>query len=203
MKYVLALSAAYLLGSIPWGLIFGKVSRGIDVRDYGSGGTGTTNVLRTVGPRMAGLVLIGDVAKGVAAVLLAGLLTGVPLGKALAGILVIAGHNWPVFGRFRGGRGVTAGVGSLVVVSPPAAAVAVAVFVSAVLLSRYMSLGSVLSVASAMVLVPILIATGLEPSWEYPIYTSIGGAMILWRHRGNLQRLLQGTERRIGQPAEQ
>ena len=202
MEYVLVLPGAYLLGSISWGLIIGKVRRGIDVRKYGSGATGMTNVLRTLGPRMAALVLVADVAKGIVAVLLARLLTGAPLAEALAGVLVVAGHNWPVFSRFRGGRGVTTGVGSLAVMSPLAAAVAVSVFVLTVLLSRYMSLGSVLAVVVAMVALPILVATGLEP-WQYLIYTCVGGPVIIWRHHGNIRRLLQGTERRIGQRVNQ
>lgn len=198
MEYALVLPAAYLLGSISWGLIVGKVSRGIDVRRYGSGATGATNVLRTLGPRMAALVLVADVSKGVVAVLLARLLIEEHLAEALAGILVVAGHNWPVFSRFQGGRGTTAAVGALAVMSAPAAAVSTALFILTVLISRYMSLGSVLSVVVAMVMLPVMVATGLEP-WEYLVFTSIGGPIILWRHRGNIQRLIQGKERRIGQ----
>ena len=201
MEYLLVLPGAYLLGSISWGLIIGRVRRGIDVRKYGSGATGTTNVLRTLGPRVAAVVLVADVSKGVVAVLLARLLIDDPLAQALAGILVIAGHNWPVFSRFQGGRGVTTGVGALAVMSPLAAAVAVTVFVSTVRISRYVSLGSVLSVTAAMIAIPILVATGLVP-WEYVIYIGAGGPIILWRHGGNIQRLLHGTERRIGQTME-
>ncbi len=122
MEYVLVLPGAYLLGSISWGLILGKLSRGIDVRKHGSGATGAANVLRTLGPRMAALVLVADVSKGTVAVLAAKLLTGAPLAEALAGILVIAGHNWPIYSRFQGGRGVTKAVGALAVMSPPGAA---------------------------------------------------------------------------------
>ena len=201
MEYVLVLPGAYLLGSISWGLIIGKVRRGIDVREYGSGATGTTNVLRTLGPRVAAVVMVADISKGAVAVLLAKLLIDAPLAEALAGVLVIAGHNWPVFSRFQGGRGVTAAVGALAVMYPVAAAGAAAVFVSTVLVSRYVSLGSVLSIAAAMIAIPILVATGLAP-WEYIIYVGVGGPIILWRHRGNIQMLRQGTERRIGQAAE-
>ena len=201
MEYVLVLPGAYLLGSISWGLIIGRVRRGIDVREYGSGATGTTNVLRTLGPRVAAVVLVADVSKGAAAVLLARLLIDAPLAHALAGVLVIVGHNWPAFSRFHGGRGVTAAVGALAVMYPAVAAAAVAVFVSTVLVSRYVSLGSVLSVATAMIAIPIMVATGQVP-WEYLIYVSASGPIILWRHRGNIQRLLQGTERRIGQATE-
>ncbi len=198
MPYVLVLPGAYLLGSISWGLIIGKMRSGIDVRDYGSGATGTTNVLRTLGPRMAALVLVADVSKGVVAVLLAKLLIGTPLAEALAGILVVAGHNWPVFSRFQGGRGMTSGVGALVVISPLAAAVSMALFIPTVLISRYVSLGSVFAVMVSISILPILVATGLEP-WQYLVYSTVGGPIILWKHRENIRRLLQGKERRIGE----
>ena len=202
MEYVLVLPGAYLLGSISWGLIIGKMSRGIDVRAYGSGATGVTNVLRTLGPHMAALVLVADVSKGIIATYLARVVTGAPLAEALAGVLVIAGHNWPVFSRFQGGRGVTTAVGAMAVMSPPAAAAGIGAFLPTVLLSRYVSLGSVLSVIAGCVTLLVLVAIGLEP-WDYLIYAGVGGPIILWRHRGNLRRLLQGTERRFGQRADQ
>ncbi len=198
---VLVPPLAYLLGSISWGVIIGKVTRGVDVRHYGSGATGMTNVLRVMGPRMAVLVLVLDLAKGVIAVLLAKVWAGNTMTEALAGILVIAGHNWPVFGGFHGGRGVTTGVGGLAVVSPLAASVSLAVFIPTVVVSRYVSLGSVLAVSTSMIAVATLVALGAEP-WQYLIYAGIGGPMILWRHKENIRRLLAGTERRLGQAAE-
>ena len=196
VPYVLVLPGAYLLGSISFGLMAGKLGRGIDLRQYGSGATGTTNVLRALGPRMAALVLVADLAKGVIGVLLARLIIGTPLAEALAGFLVILGHNWPVFSRFQGGRGVTTGVGGLTVMSPVAAAIAVGVFIPTVLISRYASLGSGLAVSTAMITIPIMAATGQVP-WEYMVYVGAGGSLILWRHLGNMKRLLQGTERRL------
>ncbi|MBI4201329.1 MAG: glycerol-3-phosphate 1-O-acyltransferase PlsY [Chloroflexi bacterium] len=198
MGYALVLPAAYLLGSISWGLLVGKLARGIDLRQYGSGATGATNVLRALGPRLAGLVMVADISKGVIAVLLARLVTHDAVAESLAGILVVVGHNWPVFSRFQGGRGTTTGVGGLAVISPLAAAVALAVFVFTVVASRYASLGSVLAVLTAMIALPVLIVIGPEPS-EYPylIYVAIGCPLILWRHRGNIQRLAQGKEPRI------
>ena len=201
MEHVLVLPGAYLLGSISWGLIVGRVSRGVDVRKYGSGATGMTNVLRLLGPRMAALVLVADLSKGIVAVLLARLLTDNPLTEALAGILVIVGHNWPVFSRFQGGRGVTTALGAMAVMSPIAVAATVATFVPTIAISRYVSLGSVAAVAVAMIAVPILVVASVEP-WEYLIYAGVGGPIILWRHRGNIRRLLEGTERRMGKEAE-
>ncbi|MCL0044370.1 glycerol-3-phosphate 1-O-acyltransferase PlsY [Dehalococcoidia bacterium] len=198
MKYILILPLAYLLGSISWGLIIGKMRRGIDVRDHGSGATGVTNVLRTLGPRMAGLVLIADVSKGTVAVILARVFIDTSLGEAIAGILVIIGHSWPAFSRFQGGRGVTTGIGAMVVMSLPIAAIGVAIFLPTVLISRYVSLGSVFSVIGTMIVAFIMVWVGAEP-WEYLIYVTIGGCVILWRHQGNIQRLINGTERRLWQ----
>lgn len=202
MKYILILPIAYLLGSISWGLIVGKMRRGVDVRDHGSGATGVTNVLRTFGPRLAGLVLIADVSKGIVAVILARVFIDTSLGEALAGILVIIGHNWPAFSRFQGGRGVTTAIGALVIMSPPIAAIGIAIFLPTVLLSRYVSLGSVLSVIGAMIVTFIMVWAGAEP-WEYLIYITIGGSVILWRHQGNIRRLINGTERRLWQKVNQ
>lgn len=196
MEYALALPSAYLLGSISWGLIAGRVRRGIDVRDYGSGSTGSTNVLRTLGPVTAIIVLLADVAKGVTAVLLAKVLIGTALSEAIAGLLVIAGHNWPLFSRFHGGRGMTVSVGALAVMSPLAAAICLPLFVSTILISRYVSLGSVVALAAAMITIPVLVSLGIAP-WEYLLYSSVGGPVILLRHKGNIRRLLNGTESRI------
>ncbi len=196
IEYALVLPGSYLLGSISWGLIVGKMTRGVDVREHGSGATGMSNVLRTLGPRLAVPVLVLDISKGVIGVLLARLIIGDPIAEALAGFLVILGHNWPVFSRFQGGRGVTTGVGSLAVMSPVAAAIALGVFVSAIAVSRYVSLGSVLAASAALVTIPIMVATG-QADPAYLIYTSAGCPLILWRHIGNIQRLLHGTERQL------
>ena len=199
------LAGAYLLGSISWGLILGRLRRGIDLRQVGSGGTGATNVLRTVGPRMAAVVLFADMAKGVTAVALAKLLADdIPMIVALAGILVIVGHIWPVFSRFHGGRGIATAVGALVMISLPTVMMATVAFIPAVAITRYVSLGSLLAVATSMIMIPVLSAAGEVP-WEYTVFSTVGGPMILWRHRENIKRLLNGTERRMsfrrGQPS--
>lgn len=196
MEYALAMPSAYLLGSISWGLIAGRVRGGIDVRDYGSGSTGSTNVLRTLGPATAVIVLMADVAKGAVAILLARVLIGTALAEALAGLLVIAGHNWPLFSRFQGGRGITVAAGVLAVMSPPTVVISFAMLLPTVLITRYVSLGSIVGVAAVMVTMPILVALDIA-SWEYLLYTFLGGPVILLRHKGNIQRLLNGTESRI------
>ena len=205
MEYALILPGAYLLGSISWGLIVGRLRRGIDLRQMGSGGTGATNVLRTMGPRMAAVVLAADAAKGVAAVAVARLLADdVPMIGALAGLLVVTGHIWPVFSRFKGGRGIATGVGALTMISMPTVMLASLAFIPAIAITRYVSLGSVLAVVTSMIMIPALSVAGQVP-WEYTVFTTIGGPMILWRHRENIKRLLNGTERRMsfgrGQPS--
>lgn len=198
MEYVLVLPGAYLLGSIPWGLIAGRIRRGIDVRQYGSGSTGMTNVMRTLGPGVALLVLLGDVSKGVSAILLSRLLSGGPSLEALAATLAVAGHNWPVYSGFRGGRGIATGVGGLLTLSPVSGLIAIGVFLLPVAVTRLVSLGSILAVLSAMVTIPLFVAAGGLP-WQYIVYVAVAGSLIIWQHRGNIRRLLRGTERRLGQ----
>ena len=195
IEYALILPGAYLLGSISWGLIMGKLKQGVDIRRHGSGSTGTTNVLRLLGVRMAAIVLVADISKGIIAVLVAKLANNLLL-EALAALFVVAGHNWPVFSRFRGGRGITAAVGSLAMLAPIVAALALAAFVPIVSFSRYVSLASISAVIVAVAAMPIMVTLDLAP-WQYLVYTTAGGPLIIWRHRGNIQRLINGTENRL------
>lgn len=219
-QYALLLPLAYLIGALPWGYVALYLRRGIDIREYGSGRTGVSNALRTAGYRVAGLVLLLDLAKGIAAVLLARLLVGEAGAEVAAGLLALAGHNWPVFLGFRGGRGIAPGLGGLAVMSPVAAAAGVLAFIPTCLLSRYLSLGSIMGVVAAGAALLILaLLNGLTPNGyllygsvlgynafginpgPYLIYGLLGGGVIIWQHRDNIQRLLQGTERRLGHPA--
>lgn len=196
IEYALILPGAYLLGSISWGLIMGKLKQGVDIRRHGSGSTGTTNVLRILGIRMAAIVLVADISKGIIAVLVAKFASNNLLLEALAALSVVAGHNWPVFSRFRGGRGITAAVGSLAMLAPIVAALALAAFVPVVSFSRYVSLASISAVIVAVAAMPVMVALDLAP-WQYLVYTTAGGPLIIWRHRGNIQRLINGTENRL------
>ena len=197
IEYALILPGAYLLGSISWGLIMGKLKQGVDIRRHGSGSTGTTNVLRILGIRMAAIVLVADISKGIIAVLAAKqLASNNLLLEALAALFVVAGHNWPVFSRFRGGRGITAAVGSLAMLTPIVAALALAAFVPIVSFSRYVSLASISAVIVAVAAMPVMVAFDLAPR-QYLVYTMVGGPLIIWRHRGNIQRLINGTENRL------
>lgn len=200
VKYLVLLPLAYLMGSIPWGYFFLRWFRGVDVREYGSGRTGMTNVLRTGGGRMAAAVLVLDLGKGVVAVLLAREILSTTSGEVAAGLLAMAGHNWPIFLNFKGGRGIATGMGVLAMIAPIAAIIGVLVFIPVTLISRYLSLGSVTGVMTASLSLLALAFLGMY-STTYAWYAVVGGAVIIWQHRDNIQRLMHGTERRLGVPA--
>lgn len=176
-------------------------ARGLDLRQYGSGRTGAANTLRTLGPAASAAVFLGDLSKGVLAVVLARLLVGVPAAEAAAGLCAVAGHNWSAYIRFRGGRGVAASLGAVALMAPPMAGVGVVVFAAVASLSRYVSLASVLgSVAVPIALAP-LVYLGLFPL-EYLAFSLVAAALIVLQHKDNLERLRSGTERRLGEKAE-
>ena len=199
--FVLLLS--YLLGSFPTGAIAGRL-RGIDLREHGSGNIGFTNALRVLGPKAGIPVLIVDVAKGLVAVIAVAAIAGPasPLGptgvRVAAGLAAIAGHIWPVFAGFRGGKAVATAAGVFLALSPVATAVAIALWVVAVLATRY---ASVSSIAAAFVL-PF--AVGIEARvagtpQPLPLVAAAAAVAIsiVVRHRANMRRLLAGTESRV------
>lgn len=194
--YAIVLPVAYLLGSVPFGVIVGKLWAGIDIRTVGSGNSGATNVLRSIGPVPAGLVLAGDLAKGVVAVLVARAVSDSPLVASLAGTAAVAGHSWPLFAGFRGGRGVATGAGALFLISPIAGGIAlIGIIVMAV--SRYVSLGSIVGAVAGIVAIIVLAATGnLDPA--YLLFGFIATGLIIARHHANIGRLMRGEEHRLG-----
>jgi acyl phosphate:glycerol-3-phosphate acyltransferase len=188
---------AYLAGSIPVGSIVAQWVGGPDLRSIGSGRTGGTNALRALGRKWAVVVVIGDLLKGALPVLLARIVTGDPLVEVLCGGAAVAGAIWSVFVGFRSGRGVGTGVGTMLVIQPIAVLLATPVFVVAILLTRYVSLGSLLGSAAmipAMLLVLLLVP---ETPLPYVIYTAVGTAFIWLAHADNIDRLLHGTERKF------
>ena len=191
---------AYLFGSIPSGLIAGRLTRGLDVRAYGSGKTGATNVLRTLGPGAFAAVFIADFAKGLLPVLVAAAWFGSPLAEIVAGLAAQAGHNWSVYLRFQGGRGVSTGVGALFGMSPVVAAVVILVAVIVMAASRMASLASL---SGGIVAIPLMIGVVLA-GMEQPIYLLYvipSVLIVIAQHRDNIERLRNGTERRIGESA--
>ncbi|MFQ5925397.1 MAG: glycerol-3-phosphate 1-O-acyltransferase PlsY [Dehalococcoidia bacterium] len=187
----------YLIGAIPFGVIVGRLTRGIDVRDYGSGSMGMANVLRTLGAGAGVLVFLADVAKGAAAVALAWLILGPGYGLVAGGVAAVIGHSWPVYVGFRGGRGVTTGFGALLMIAWPVGLICFAIFLIVVALSRYVSLGSMLAGLSMFVVMIPFVLLNLEP-FAYLVYGLIVVPIVIFRHRGNIQRLLSGTESKLG-----
>ncbi len=197
-QYVVAGVAGYLLGAVPTGYVMGRLLRGIDVRDYGSRRTGGTNVLRTMGLRVAAFVMVVDIAKGAVAVLIARAISGEPYVQTVAGSAAVVGHVWPVYVGFRGGRGVGTSFGALLAMNPLAALALLPVALAVIAVSRYMSLMSVGMAAVAAALFLGLAVAGVHP-YAYGVYTLIVAALIVVLHYDNIQRLLSGTERKIGQ----
>jgi glycerol-3-phosphate acyltransferase PlsY len=201
LRWLAAVLVAYLLGSIPCGLLFGRMAHGIDVRDYGSHRTGMTNVLRTMGKGAAITVLLLDALKAVLAVLFARwLLPAEPWAHVLAALAVAAGHNWPIFGGFRGGRGVVVSATCLGVMYPPALLIIAVVGVFLIWRTRYVSLGSVVGTALAPPLMLFAYTQGQVP-FPYLVYSIVGAVLIIASHKDNIGRLLAGTESQIGQSA--
>ncbi len=199
-EYWWLVPVAYIVGSAPWGLLIVRVVRGVDVREYGSGKTGVTNVFRTAGRRAAIAVLAADAGKGVGAVLLARELTSGEGVHAAVAAAVVVGHVWPVFAGFRGGRGIATGVGSAAALDPWILLVGLGVFLPVVGLTRFVSLGSVLSVVGVVALFGVRAAVDQVPL-EYLWYAVGTGSLIVLMHRDNIRRLLGGTEHRLGQRA--
>jgi glycerol-3-phosphate acyltransferase PlsY len=192
---------AYLLGSIPWGYVVVRVLKGVDVRQYGSGKTGGTNVLRTAGLPAMLLVATLDICKGLAAVLAARFLLGTPAAEAVAAVCVIAGHNWPLFLGFRGGSGVGTSVSVLLAFSPLTLFICLATWAIILALSRLVSLGSIVASLLAPMILAVLVVYAGQP-WEYLAAVLAIMVLILLRHRGNIQRLWAGTENKLGQHAQ-
>lgn len=223
MRPLSVILTAYLLGSIPFGYLIVRAKQGVDIRETGSGGTGATNVSRRAG-KVAGVVtLILDAVKGAAAVVIAKVLLGLlvltqgglagsplqllatsrPLQDvywwvAAAAVAVIVGHMFPVWLGFRGGKGVATGVGVFLVLAPVAVVLAAVIFVVIVWRTRYVSLGSM--VAAAMIPLVVLLQDFIHPVPEFAplmIAATAGAGLIIFAHRGNIRRLVQGNETRF------
>lgn len=197
MRFLFIVILAYLLGSIPFGFLIVRALAGDDIRQTGSGGTGATNVSRRAGKLAGVITLMLDAAKGAAAVLLAGWFAkgSADWSVMAAAVAVIVGHIFPIWLGFRGGKGVATGVGVFLVLAPLAVLLAGIVFLMIVLLTRYVSLGSIVG----SLVIPIVIGLG-----RYPIvFDGISvaamccAALIIFAHRQNISRLIQGTENKF------
>src|SRR4030043_1381324 len=192
MKHVVLLVISFILGSIPFGIIIAK-AKGVDLKKVGSGNVGATNVLRSLGKWPAILTLLGDVLKGTAAVAIGRYLGVGPVYEGLAGISAILGHNFSLFLGFRGGKGVATSLGVLSIFSPQTALVTFIIWLVVVIFTRYSSLGAIVSFG--LLPINILLFNGKERLLAAILIT----ILIFIRHRENIQRLMNGTERKIGQ----
>jgi acyl phosphate:glycerol-3-phosphate acyltransferase len=196
MASFICVIGAYFIGSVSFAVLASWIFRLPDPRTYGSGNPGAANVLRSGKVSAALFTLLGDAAKGVAAVLLARLVAPTfgfgPTTVALCALAVVLGHLYPVFFGFKGGKGVATSFGALLGLSPWAGLAAAVVFLLVVALSRYVSLASILAAGAIAAVSPLLLGWGAESAAVLAI-----AVLVIWRHRANIQRLQQGTESRL------
>lgn len=193
---------AYLIGSISSGYVVGRIYRNVDLRRVGSGSTGATNTFRTLGPGAGLLVAFFDIAKGALAVLLARIVLGgsalVPPAEAIAAVAAVVGHCWPALLEGRGGRGVATAFGAFLFMATPAWLAAVLSFLLALAVTRIVSVGSLASVAGALLGYLALSLAGVLPFHPATLaFVVVAGAIIVWRHRPNIERLMRGAEPRV------
>ncbi|OIJ15866.1 acyl-phosphate glycerol 3-phosphate acyltransferase [Anaerobacillus arseniciselenatis] len=187
----------YLLGSISFSYIIAKKVKKVDIRQHGSGNAGATNTLRVLGTGPAILVLLCDALKGIIAVLIGLYLAGEGLAPALAGLMAIVGHNWPVFLKFKGGKGVATTIGVLATLVFLPALYAGIIAIVSIVITRFVSLGSLLFLIGTTLLTIVFRDYFIYPI-EYVYLLLIVTALSFWRHRSNISRLLSGTENKVG-----
>ena len=192
---VLCCIAAYLLGSVSVGLLTARWFHGPDLRTVGSKNTGASNVQRTMGWKYGIITFLGDLLKGVISCLLAEVVTGDNSAALQAGLFAVIGHNWPVFYQFKGGKGVSTTTGVMLWCFPVPALICMAVTLAVIALTKWISLGSMVLVTLYAVIVAVFYSQGNLWIIAWSIFMS---AMCIYRHRSNIQRLLNGTENKLG-----
>ncbi len=204
LDYIIVAVAAYLLGSIPTGFLVAKV-KGIDIRSVGSGNIGATNAMRVLGKPAGIFVLLMDAAKGFGAVWMAALLlkqmnanADVETARIIAGIFAVLGHNYTCWLKFKGGKGIATTAGVYLALAPWAVLVGLVVFILAVLLTKYVSVGSI----AAAIALPTTVWIMTPQNIFLGIVSTALGALAIYKHKSNIQRLLAGTENRLGKKSE-
>ena len=205
-QYLIIIPVVYLIGSIPWGFMLTKLVKGIDIREYGSGSMGMSNVFRLQGVKIAMPVFLLDMSKGILATFFAKVISeNDPSLISVASLVAIAGHIWPIFLGFKGGKGIATGVGTAIVIWPPFWIIGIGSFVIVLLLTKYISLASLIGTVVVTMLGIILVFFDIKlslfnPNFQYIHLIYFGGAFILlfWAHRENLFRLINRNERKIG-----
>ncbi len=191
MNLLLAVVVSYLIGSIPFGYIIAR-SKGVDIRQHGSGNIGATNVWRTIGPLPGIVAFWGDAGKGFAAVWL-GRYTGIEGAELLTGFAAMSGHSWPVYLKFKGGKIIATGAGVLLALSPLATLIALLVWLSVLGIFRYVSLSSICAAVS----VPISLYA-LGNGWKYVSFGTLLALLAIYKHIPNIKRLIAGNELKVG-----
>ena len=207
---IVAVAIGYAIGLFQTGYLYGK-SQGIDIREHGSGNSGTTNTLRTLGGKAGAITFIGDVAKAIVAVVIVHFLfremEGLKVIELYAGFGAVLGHNFPFYLKFKGGKGIASTSGMILAVCPQAAPLCLILFIAIVLATRYVSLGSIIMVIAFVVQTITynhLGWLGVESGYmlEFDILAACFTALAIWQHRANIKRLINGTENKFGQKAK-
>jgi len=198
MKIVLIILSCYLLGSIPFGYIVGKLFKKIDIREHGSGNIGATNAFRILGPLLASLVVIGDIGKGIFSIYLAQYFNiDNLLILTIAGLAVICGHDWSIFLGFKGGKGIATTFGVMFVLNPTISVLALMIWVVVVITTRYVSLSSIFAVISIFIFTILF-----KQPYEYIAFSAIILILGIFNHKDNIKRLKSKKERKIGEKIE-
>jgi len=203
MTWLLIVVLSYLIGSIPWGYLFAR-SKGIDIRQHGSGNIGAANVLRVMGKKWGYLVFLCDFFKGFLSVKLGSLiaaffLVNLVLGSVIAAIACVLGHDYPIWLGFKGGKGIATLAGAVLILFPPLVFVSFGViWIAVFLIGRYTSLASISAAVALPISVPLIVAKTETDFLLLVCFSVLMGALAIWRHRSNIVRLLNGTENRFG-----
>lgn len=194
MKMTMLVLISYLIGCFPSAYFLGKMYKNIDIRNHGSGNSGSTNALRVMGTKFGILTLALDVIKGIVAVLIGRLILG-DQGALISGVLVVLGHNFPIFLKFKGGKGVATSIGVLMILTWQTALTVVIIGVITIIITRYVSLGSILGGISAPITAVLVMQTMDKPLF---ITVVILASLLIIRHKDNIKRLCKGEENKFG-----
>jgi acyl phosphate:glycerol-3-phosphate acyltransferase len=193
---LIGIAAAYFSGSVPWGVVLGKLLKGVDIREFGSGNTGATNSMRVLGWRIALAVGVLDLLKGLIPIVVARWLDAPAWLVAIMAVAATVGHCWSPYMKFRGGKGMATGGGAAIGMLPWLLTM-LPLMIIVVLITRYVSLGSLIATITGVTIAFIFAATTDFP-WVWAVAVGVIASIIIWKHAGNIERLLSGTERRFG-----
>ena len=203
IEFLLSIIIAYLIGSISFGVLAGYIIHNIDIRKYGSGGSGATNVLRTIGKPAAAIVLLLDISKAVIYLLLLNLLpNNTPLISTLSALALLSGHIWPIYFKFHGGRGIAPALGALLIINPIIGILSFLIAIIVMIISKYVSLGSIIGTLFGAISLSLVSFYNLPMFANEPIealYAIVGAILIVGSHRKNIKRLLNKTESKLGE----